>query len=55
MVAVGGVDERGADLDDRDGLALVLDILVHREDGAFGVEQLLEHHQAVTAEAGGIE
>ena len=55
VVAIGCVDECGPDLDDRDGLPFILDVLVHREDGSFGIEQLLEHHQSVPAEVGRVE
>ena len=54
LVAVLGVGELRAYLDDGDGLPLVGKVLVGCELHAGG-EELLEHHDALTAEAGAVE
>ena len=54
LVAVFGVGELRAYLDDGDGLPLVGKVLVCCELHAGG-EELLEHHDALTAQAGAVE
>ncbi len=54
VVAVAGIDEGGADLDDGHGLALVGRILVGGELDIRG-EELLVDHEALAAKAGAVE